>query len=788
MRGFSTLYCLVFLTFYSLAQDSTQCSYKLTGQLIDGECNGAFMGASVYLVELKKAVTTNEFGEFEFPNLCKGKYTLRYSFLGYKTFEAVYNIKKNTSDKVILHTDTCELNSITIYGLKSEQLASFTKTILNEKDIQRSSGLSLGETLKEINGVSLYQTGPSIVKPIIHGLHSNRILIVNNGIRQEGQQWGKEHAPEIDPFTANKITVIKGAAGVKYGSDAVAGIILVEPKEFKKTPGLEGELNIAGFSNNRMGVVSGNLDGNFNKIPALSWRIQGTLKKAGDASAPNYILSNTAFEERNFTYALAYHKQKWGLDLFYSQFNTKLGILMSSHTGSLSDLSNAIKRDRPVDIFPFSYEIRRPNQNVEHELIKANIYRNIGFWGKISLTAGYQFNRRKEYDRHKPLTNEWKELPQLQLNLTTYSIDLKLEHEPLWGLKGEVGVQNSFQENTYSGRFLIPFYNSYQSGIYWIEKWRKRRIELEAGLRFDVKHYASIDEKNSFKTNYLNFQSPSAMVGVNYYLSEKTIWKNSIGNTFRPPTINEIYSNGLHHGSSAFIYGNSEIKPEKAYKIVSTLEYKSPKLSTELSLHYNYINDYIFSNPIFPPIQTIRGAFPAFRYTQANVNFYGFDGLVNYALVSDLQAIAKISTVNAWNYSSNDYLIFIPPYRFSTTLNYAPTWAYFLRKHQVYALLSAEYTAKQTRVPTKNDGIINLPGTDSAIEIIGGDYKASPEAYTLVNTEIGADFIWGKQHFIMSIQANNLLNESYRNYMNQFRYFADEPGRNIALRIKIPFS
>ena len=163
-------------------------------------------------------------------------------------------------------------------------------------------------------------------KPVIHGLHSNRVLILNNGIRQEGQQWGSEHAPEIDPFIANRLSVIKGSGALRYGGDAIGGVVLVEPKLLPTDPGIGGELNLAGFSNNRMGVISAMFEGNSFRWPAFSWRLQGTLKKGGNARTPNYWLDNSGVEEMNFSATATLQTKDKGVEFFYSQFNTKLGI------------------------------------------------------------------------------------------------------------------------------------------------------------------------------------------------------------------------------------------------------------------------------------------------------------------------------------------------------------------------------------------------------------------------------------------------------------------------------
>ena len=121
---------------------------------------------------------------------------------------------------------------------------------------------------------------------MIHGLHSNRILTINNGVRQEGQQWGNEHAPEIDAFIADKLTVIKGVDELKYGSDAIGGVILVQPKPLRTHPGWNAELNAGYFTNNRQYVLSGIYEQQLKKLPALTYRIQGTYKRAAKPIVP----------------------------------------------------------------------------------------------------------------------------------------------------------------------------------------------------------------------------------------------------------------------------------------------------------------------------------------------------------------------------------------------------------------------------------------------------------------------------------------------------------------------
>ena len=221
-------------------------------------------------------------------------------------------------------------------------------------------------------------------------MHSNRILILNNGIRQEGQQWGQEHAPEIDPFVATNLSLIKGAAAVKYGSDAIGGVILVNPPELPTQPGIGGQFNMVGASNNKMYAGSGFLEGGVKGVQGLGWRVQGTYKRGGDARAARYRLSNTGLVEENFSAGVGYHKPSFGAEVFFSNFDSEIGILSSAHNSSSSDFEDAIGRSEPAIINDFTYDIGKPKQVISHQLLKAFLHADLKNLGELKLLYGFQ--------------------------------------------------------------------------------------------------------------------------------------------------------------------------------------------------------------------------------------------------------------------------------------------------------------------------------------------------------------------------------------------------------------
>src|SRR5690606_23000727 len=106
-----------------------------------------------------------------------------------------------------LEEEALGLQTVEVHGHRDAVNTTTAVSALYGEKLLESRGENLGESLKRIAGVSTFSTGNSIAKPVIHGMHSNRIMIMNNGIRLESQQWGAEHAPEIDPFLADEITV-----------------------------------------------------------------------------------------------------------------------------------------------------------------------------------------------------------------------------------------------------------------------------------------------------------------------------------------------------------------------------------------------------------------------------------------------------------------------------------------------------------------------------------------------------------------------------------------------------
>lgn len=757
-------FILVLFAFTGIVYAQVACNLTISGKVVSDADRNKMCFADVFLKDTSVVAKANDEGYYEIKNLCPGKYTLVCSHVGYFKQEVEINLTSSVQYDFYLKENEVELHGFTMEDHDDKVEILQPQYTMEGVHLDKNRGNTLCESLKQITGMFTLSTGNSISKPVLHGMHSKRLLIINNGIRQEGQQWGQEHGPEIDPFIASKITVIKGASGVRYGSDAIAGVILVEPAAIIAPVGLRGDLYLNMQTNGWMPSGSLMLEGSFKKVPSLSFRLQGSFKKGGDIATPGYLMANTAVEEFNVSGGLGFYKQKAGLELFASYFHTRLGVFSASHFGNITDLQNAIMSPVPLILRNFSYDINRPFQQVNHLLTKFKFYHTTGENSKLEFSVAFQENRRKEFDHKGSSPDD----PSLLFILQTVNADIHWVHRFHKKMKGGLGASALYQTNRWDGYFFIPNFRNVNAGIFWYENLKLGHWDIEAGIRYDI-HYlqAYLYKNNVLKSPDFIFHNASANAGVIYHINDHITTRLNYGYAWRPPHVSELYSDGLHHGSASYEVGDTNLVQEKAHNVNLSLNLQYKRFKMELTGYYYYIQDYIFLRPTLEYVLTIRGAFPGFEYTGADVDIKGIDVDLTVDITKRLQFNSKSSFLWAWNYSQNDFLIQMPPFRFQNELT---------------------YSFKETKViknPYLSANVLVV--TEQYQAPANADYLAPPPAYFLVGFSGGVDFnIKNIQTISVAVVVSNLLDNPYRDYMNRFRYFSNEMGRNIQLKIKIP--
>ncbi|MFC2482607.1 MAG: TonB-dependent receptor, partial [Capnocytophaga granulosa] len=713
-------------------------------------------------------------GRVNIPNLAKGKYPIKVNYLGFLDYEAIVAIPAVNPYRVVMQEEVNQLAGTTLIGHVAKPVTA--SVAIDKPKLQQKSGEELAKVLTTVAGVSMIQTGATIAKPVIHGLHSNRILILNNEVRQEGQQWGADHAPEIDPAVADKITVIKGADAVRYGSDALGGVVVIAPNQLPYGDGLHGQLSPSFASNGRKSATTLKLESGLPGLLHWAWRVQGTLKRSGDIHTADYMLNNTAAAEANFSAAIGMRQEAGSAELFYSRYENESGVFYGSHIGNLDDLLARFEIGRPLTTYPFSYSIEAPKQKVIHHLLKAKAYYFLPFGGKLTAQYAFQKDIRQEFSvRRLDRTR----IPALNMWLTTHLAEIFWENMDTQYWKTLVGGSFSLQDNyNQPGTGVVPVIPNFASvgyGAFAIEKYHKDNWNAEAGLRYDYK-YLSADGYDMYSQRYggeHDFHNITYSLGGAWQATPHTALSSNIGVAWRAPQVNELYSSGLHHGAGTYNLGEASLSPETGAKWITSLSYTHPERGIYLTAdaYVQLIKNYIYDYPTGETRTLFSGVYPIFQYTQADALFRGVDidaslRLVQWgAFAQRLSYGLRGSVVFANELKTDRYFPFIPAPRLSQSLEWkAQPKGLF---QTLEASIGHTFVAKQTRFEPSQELV-----------------ATTPDAYHLFEAAIGGTIaIADQQTLSVRLSCENLFNQLYKEYTNRFRYYAHDLGRNVYLRL-----
>ena len=771
-KYFSFFLILFLLPIFGFAQN---CNLQIEGFVTDHDSEEPLELVNIYIAETQNGVLTDHNGIFRIPNLCPGEYHLTISHVGCEAAHLFLELTADTTIRIEMEHSINVIEDVVVEGSAHSGTTQSSKAI-SEQRILDNANKNISTLLESIAGVTTLRNGSGIAKPVIHGLFGNRITILNNGIAQSGQQWGNDHSPEIDALVASKIRVIKGVAALEYAGTNLGGLVMVEPAPIGREPHLHGKGTYFFESNGRGHGVNLQLK---QYTSRLAWKINGTIKKRGDQRAPNYFLNNTGSQEFNLALQLekAFSK-KFYTSLYFSSFNTQLGILRGSQIGNAGNLLGAFNRDVPfnTDEF-FSYGLEAPRQNVNHQFLKltGKYFFTDHQWFE-TVVAG-QLNVRQEFDVRR---NGFSDVPSLNLNQYDIQASGKYHHRFSSSLDLITGIQYNFIDNTNdpdTGTFpLIPDYVSNKVGTFLrlTKQIKKNRWELGARYDFENQSVATITrEPNPMIERFENnFNNVSATAGWTYLFKPTLRLTGNIGLATRNPAINELFSNGLHQGVSAVEIGSTDLNNERSLKTTVSLSgSEHDKFSFEILGYYQRIDDYIFLN-IQDSIETIRGEFLLFGYEQTDASIYGFDLSGEWQILPSFHAKSSYSFIRGNDLTNELPLVNIPANRISFSLAYEVPKQVKLNKiifENIVFEIENKYVFRQNNLEPEQDFV--LP----------------PDAYYLLSGSIASDIQLAKLRLRFFSKIENALNTTYRDYLNRLRYFSDDVGVNFKTGLTVRF-
>lgn len=796
----------VFLCAVSTKVTAQDCEFTFKGKIIDFHDKTPIVGASVAILNLKKYTTSDLDGNFEINKLCKGKIIVEVRHISCDTKQITLNLNESISKEIFLEHHLEKLNEIVVKTNKKTEQTSVEQTIKKEV-IADFTDKSLGDVLNTVSGVSSLNTGNAIVKPMIHGLHSSRLLIINNNVRQYDQEWGAEHAPNIDINASDRIDIVKGANTLMYGSDAIGGLILIRPDNYAAKDSLFGSTSTSLNSNGNGGNINSKLIKTFKS--GFYTKLQANYRMFGDFNAANYNLSNSGIKNINASTRFGYKSFEKGFDVYYSYVDNTIGIIRAAHVGNVNDLVNAINRKEPSFIDDFTYTIDNPKQTIIHHLAKLEAYKRFKGLGKLTLQYDFQLNRRKEFDRRRA---SFRDLAAADFTLFTTSFQPNLKIDAIDNLEINSGFLLRFQQNDSADESitrisipLIPDYDKYETGIYTIAKYKfNATTEISAGLRYDFarieaeKKYKVFDwEENNydelfpefssgivdnfeiFTSPKFNFNNFSASLGLSQLLKNDFKLLFNYGLASRTPNVSELFSNGLHHSAARIETGSLLLKNEVANNFIASFERNSDSFGFSISPYYKYIKDFIQLIPNGKAVTTIRGAFTEWQYYQINAQIFGVDIDINKKISDSFQYSGSLSLLQGDNLTDKLPLIHMPATNFSNRLIYTNP-----NLNQLKIGIHHKTVLQQKRFPDYNFFTFNAISQEDVLV----DISTTPPTYSLFGLNTSAVFnVFKQSRLQVEFNIENMFNVEYREHLNRLRYFADDLGRNYNLKIKLNY-
>ena len=786
----------------NLFSQSDSCNFSISGTILDVATKEPIPFVSVVIRDSDQGTLANEKGEFSFKGLCDKSSILIISCYGYCDSVCEHHHQHGKVPHIYLTQKVVNVGVVTIKAEvnKKKGTESISQITINKDEIKNGPTRSLASVIEDAPGVSIISAGTNVQLPVIHGLYGNRILILNNGLKHGFQNWGKDHAPEIDIASANKITVIKGAAGVRFGPEALGGAIVVEPNPLYLKEPFYAELG-TGFQTNGLGYNTGFEVGEGRKN--WSYFVNANYTKIGDRNAPDYSLTNSGKDEKSLGMGIQYRTTKIGIKAYYSLIDQNLALLRASFAHSSNAIRQAFTSQQPdpAYISPFSYNINEPNQLTQHHLAKGEIKWTYSDHGNLTLRVGKQLNKRQEFDVRRNADK-----PIIDLNLTTNDVQLEWKHPHKYELDGIIGVQYFYQDNDNNPGTgttpLIPNYNTGRYSAFAIESKRFGEQIIEAGIRVDFESNNIRGRETSqelFRDEY-SFTNITSSIGYVKNFNKSNSFRTNIGTAWRTPNMAELFSYGQHGFKTSYgllrHYFNeenklktnkvialkeSDVEPEKGFKFINELKINRKLHAHNIAAYSHYILNFIYERP-YGLIGTFRGPQPVFIFHQTNALFVGLDYDWKAEWHKQLEGTFSMSYLWSRNINNNETLINQPP----ITVGYKIAW---LHKN-LWKFKSSKLTIK----PFYRFKQFQAPRTLTPDQLIDGDeiitseseifdFKAAPNGYFML--KISWQYEW--KNFNGSITVNNVLNTSYRDYLNEMRYFANAPGRNIFFNLNYKF-
>lgn len=749
MKLSSILFILLFIPALMFGQN------HLSGTIVDE--NDLPLPATIYIPQLEKGTSADLDGEFQLNNIPNGNHEIIFSFLGYAAHSQRIRFPRETDKAIhiVLKTSVVEMDpvilSVPFHQLQGDNVMKVEQIRIS--DLQKTGALNLADGISNMAGVNTINTGAGIGKPVIRGLSSNRVLTYAQGIRLENQQFGEEHGLGVSESGIESVEVIKGPASLLYGSDALGGVLYLNPERFAAEDSFAADANASLYSNTKGSNV--NL-GVKNTVEGFGILARGAYSEHSDYKTGNgKRATNSRFLEKDFKAGAQYKTDYFTSALRYNYNETELGIAEG------------------IDKQTTSMSMEFPYQEVTNHILS---WDNTLSFEKSKLTAkiGYITNDRKEFEEehdhddaeHDHDHDEEGMEPSLRLKLSTLSYDVKYHLPSNEKLETIIGVQGMNQKNKNDGEeVLIPDATTNDIGVFATGHYHLEKVDFQAGLRLDSRKINIKETWDEHNQSYIDaaskdFTSLNAALGVKWNLLDYLVARLNVASGFRAPNLAELTSDGVHHGTFRYEIGSLDLTHEQNLQVDLSMELKLRNVELYANGFFNTVKDYIYLEPTNEAIEDVS----VYRYQQNNAKLYGGEfGFHYHPTGADWLHLDNTYEMVIGKQNNGTYLPFIPAHTLSNRV-------------QVFF--------KDGNIFENTTAFVQLKTSFSQDKL--STFETHTGGYSLVNLGASTSFDWSNSRIEFGVSVTNLFDKEYVSHLSRLKQnLIPDIGRNIIGNIKI---
>lgn len=697
--------------------------------------------------------------------------------------QATENITNNKTENTSNQLSSIVVSASPVHQHSVFETPSQVDILLGEEKVFAESG-SLAEMLETKAGINNLQTGSQAGKPVIRGLTGNRVKVTSNGSASDYQAYGERHNPNIDPFLAERIEVIRGPNSVLFGAEAMGGVVNVLSPEFKTENGISGDVR-GEFNSNNLETHTGTKvklradkfalnfglskrgGDDFRTGSAKAWRAGETNDKpAFTGKVPFTNFENLAGEiQLGFI-------DDWGqVSLSHSDWQSKQNYLgLHAHNDHFhEEAEGQILRNQQTqlagEIFAGDWVLKPKFTHSKNQREEAH-------------DAGFKTMRQHKDDHYLDLVVEIDELK------------FGIEHPEVFGFAGEFGVELAKLEQTLRNGDLTPSAEQNSYAVYLFEEKDLDNWLFQFGTRYDkTKIKVPLNGRNNAgfagfdaSNNQQDFSVFTSSFGATYKFADNWAVAANLGQGFRAPSIFELYAGGTHGGVQAYQVGNPDLKAEKSLNLDLSLRYQSEQAGVVATVYQNKIDDFIYMERTGRTVDhdgnacSVGHCFDEMKNQQTDARIRGFE-LSSWLQVTDkITTSAALEIIDGKDVKNNRKLGLMPANNLRLTAEYNA--GSFGKLQENLFSLSAKLVAAK-----------NSAGEYEAFS----QYDAAPfgtsstKAYQLYDFAYQAKLPLDNQQLSLGFAIENIFDTDYRDFLDTYKGYALGQGRNFKFIANLKF-